>query len=232
MAAFCCGGCRGLDPCAAIQIQQLEGRTRQRVEVMADRWRGKQVAVVADPAHGAGLVSLLFDLGFDPVLVGLKGTTMGGEWCSGMCWKKTGIPFRTRPSSSKPEHSMPSTGTSHRVAEGKLEGVLGVPDLNGLRTRVDNRKRTSTGQDSGIFHARDRVPVSGLSCVLPDAHARLPRSWRRGSNASSIRQPYNFRSAHPRRAGTAHSTVTRDTRSFSSTCPKRIPPAPQKRIYS
>ena len=156
-------------PALQFKIQQLEGRTRQRVEVMADRWRGKQVAVVADPAHGAGLVSLLLDLGFDPVLVGLKGTTMGGEEAFRDVLEKDGNPL---PDSTivleNPSIQCLQRELSHRVAEGKLEGVLGsAVDLNGLRTRVDNRKRTSTGQDSGIFMLETGFPCQDYHAFYP-----------------------------------------------------------------
>jgi nitrogenase molybdenum-iron protein alpha/beta subunit len=60
-------------------IEQRERYVHQQLDAMMDRWRSKRVAVFADVPLAAGLCSLLIELGMTPVLVGLRGSTLGGR---------------------------------------------------------------------------------------------------------------------------------------------------------
>ena len=62
----------------AAYAEQREARARAALQKMHSRWRSLRVAVFAEPPLAAGLCSMLLELGMQPVLVGLRGTGLGG----------------------------------------------------------------------------------------------------------------------------------------------------------
>lgn len=60
-------------------VQLRERRAQAPLRKMRSRWRGRRVAVFGEVPLAAGLCTLLSELGFTVALVGIRGTSLGGE---------------------------------------------------------------------------------------------------------------------------------------------------------
>jgi nitrogenase molybdenum-iron protein alpha/beta subunit len=151
------------------RIGRMEARTRKRVEVMFDRWRGLRVAVFADPAHGAGLVSLLLEMGIEPVLVGLKGTTMGGKTALMECLDRDGNPL---PEGTEilenPSISLIQERLREHLTLGRLDGVFGsAVDINALASLPPDVFRGNTQDPYGPFTVETGFPCKDYHALYP-----------------------------------------------------------------
>ena len=156
-------------PTVQLRIKRMEEATRNRIGVMVDRWRGMKVAVFADPAHGAGLTSLLLELGIQPVIVGLKGTTMGGEEQFRNCLEADGNPL---PEDcillDNPSVDAIQTHLKTRLERKELDGVFGnAVDMNALASLPESSFRRGTEIPFGPF-----VVETGFPCR--DHHVLYP----------------------------------------------------------
>lgn len=74
------GRAAGVDPQRVEALIQLrERRALAPVKMMRSRWQGRRVAVFGEVPLAAGLCTMLTELGFTVGLVGLRGTSLGGE---------------------------------------------------------------------------------------------------------------------------------------------------------
>lgn len=151
------------------RISRLESRARKRVEVMFDRWRGMRVAVFADPAHGAGLVSLLLEMGIEPILVGLKGTTMGGKSAFLECLDRDGNPL---PEGAEilenPSISLIQERLQEHLTHGRLDGVFGsAVDMNALASLPPDVFRGNTNTPQGPFTVETGFPCKDYHALYP-----------------------------------------------------------------
>jgi len=143
---------------------------RNQVGIMFARWRSMKVAVVAETPLAAGVCSMLIEFGLHPVLVGLRGQTLGGARELQRVLHDDGL--------SLPDDTLviedPSLYElrerfSSLLAEGALDGVFGSgPDLNVLTTLTpDVMPDASAG---GPF-----VVEMGFPCK--QFHAMTPMPW-------------------------------------------------------
>ncbi len=156
-------------PLTQARITRMEEQTRKRIAVMFDRWRGMRVAVFADPAHGAGLLSILLEIGLEPVLVGLKGSTMGDESHVYDCLEKDGnlLPENTR-IFSNPSISLIQDQLKELLGEGKLDGVFGsAVDLNALSALPPESFAGQSQSPQGPFMVETGFPCRDYHALYP-----------------------------------------------------------------
>lgn len=116
-------------------VTSREAYTRKQIDVMVDRWRGRRVAVIAETPLAAGLCSLLLDLGLDPVLVGLRGSTLGGADELHAALARDGHALPAADVLEDPSLATLRERFEQLLAGGGLDGVFGAgPDLNILST--------------------------------------------------------------------------------------------------
>lgn len=151
------------------KIERIEAKTRKKIGPMLDRWRGMKVAVFADPAHGAGLTSLLLELGLHPVLIGIKGSTLGGEDSFREVLEADGNPLPDdsqvleNPSIWKIQESLKAL-----LKDGQIDGVFGnATDLNALSSIPAEHFLAGTSEPQGPF-----ILETGFPCQ--DNHVFYP----------------------------------------------------------
>jgi len=156
-------------PSIQMRIKRMEESTRNKIGVMVDRWRGMKVAIFADPAHGAGLTSLILELGIQPVIVGLKGTTMGGEEQLRSCLEADGNPLpEDTVVLENPSVDAIQQNLKERLERRELDGVFGnAVDLNALASLPESTFRRGDEVPFGPF-----VVETGFPCR--DHHVLYP----------------------------------------------------------
>ena len=97
-------------------ISAQEQRTKQRLSMSRMTLSGLRVAVFADLPHAVGLLHILHDLGCTPVLIGIRGHTLGGQAALTEAAERSRAPL----SSETPVLENPSI---HRVRE-NIEALL------------------------------------------------------------------------------------------------------------
>lgn len=180
-------------------ITRQEASVRERVGTLADRLRGRRVAVLADLPLLAGVCGLLAELGMEVRVAGIRGHTLGGEAALRAALARSGAAL--------PEGCVvledPSIARVRDVvggllADGGLDGVLGsATDLNGLANlspaaslaRVAGRGMQPEGPfllEIGFpcrtYHCATPMPTLGYGGVLTWVQRLLtaPRAWDAG----------------------------------------------------
>jgi len=154
-------------------IEKAEKHTRKQVEAMTGRWRSMPVAVFAEPPYAGGLCSMLLELGLQPVLVGLKGKSLGGESEFRAVLEADGQSL----SGDTLVLEEPSLARIRQecirlLDEGRLEGIFGsATDLNILNTL--SAKNMARGHNTGPLLPQGPFMVEcGFPCR--DYHALYP----------------------------------------------------------
>ncbi len=123
-------------------LQRRERAVLKQVETMLDRWRSLPVAVFAETPLASGLLGMLLELGLKPVLVGLRGATLGG-------------PDVLTETLARDGHVLDSDCT-----------VLEDPSLQSIRAHLD--RLLAEGQLAGVFGAA--TDINMLTTLSPERH--------------------------------------------------------------
>ena len=136
---------------------------------MFDRWRGMRVAIFADPAHGAGLASLLLEMGIEPALVGLKGTTMGGKEALMDCLERDGNPLpENTVILENPSIALIQEHLEALLSKGQLDGVFGsAVDINALSSLPASAFAGENGAPYGPFTIETGFPCKDYHALYP-----------------------------------------------------------------
>lgn len=117
-------------------IEAREKRVQGQLANLSTHWQGLRLAVFAEVPLAAGVCSLLLDLGIQPVFVGLRGTSLGGE-------------LALRTALDRDGHALPDdalvleapsldrlrTEMGDGIAEGRIDGAIGsATELHTLTT--------------------------------------------------------------------------------------------------
>ena len=192
-------GCGVAEPVVERFVKAREAYVLKQLDTMMDRWRSRRVAVIAELPLAAGLCSLLIELGFNPVLVGIRGESLGGAEDLHASLTRDGL--RLEPDAVVLENPSLFTlrGQFEALLEGEgLDGVFGAaPDLNMLTTlspKLHVHARSSgavepqgpflveIGFPSRDFHAMMPMPFMGYGgvIVLAQRIADARRLWDSG----------------------------------------------------
>lgn len=190
----------GLDLAAAERtLRALRAQAEGQLQVARNQLAGQRVAVFAEPPLAAGWVGLLQELGMQPVLVGLKGHTLGREEAFEAALRQAGhaVP-RGLTVVSEPSLARVREEVSARLAAGRLDGVVGsATDHNTLTSLPPERflgawaGRRPQGAgpfllESGFpckrYHCTRDMPFLGYEGVVVQAQRLLdaPRAWDSG----------------------------------------------------
>ena len=132
-------------------IQQNERKAKEQVAKLKDRYGGAGVAIVAETPLAAGLTSMMTELGFRPLLVGLRDESLGQRELFDEWLEKDGVKL--------PEDvkiiERPSLRTLREeltagIMSGRFQGVIG------------SSTDTQLLQDSKIFDVRPFILQAGF----------------------------------------------------------------------
>jgi nitrogenase molybdenum-iron protein alpha/beta subunit len=170
---------------AYIRLREL--RVAGPVQQLRSRWQGRRVAVFAEAPLAAGLCGTLIELGLRPVLVGTRGTSLGGPDAVVETLARWG---QTLPEDAElltdPSLSRIRERVGALLAAGGLDGVLGSStELNILTTLQptgDAQRgpwRLEIGFPCRDYHALMQLPFLGYGGVVTLAQRLLsaPRLW-------------------------------------------------------
>ena len=166
-------------------IARREERVRAPLRKMQSRWRDTRVAVYAEPPLAAGLCSLLYDLGITPVLVGLRGPSLGGADAFSAVLERDGHPVPEVVLEGPSLHRIQATAAD-LLAVGGVEGFLGsATELNTIAHLEPPgiAKRGPFVLEIGFpcmhYHALRQMPFLGYGGVVTLAQRLIgaPRLW-------------------------------------------------------
>ena len=162
-------------------IQQQERKTSGQIGIVRDRFAGLGVAVIADTPLAAGYVTMMTELGFRPLFVGLRDASLGQREAFEATLEKNGI--------SLPEGAVVVERPSlrvlreelvNRMERGEIKGVIGSStDTQLLQT---NRLRSTRGFviQAGFpttkYHVTYSIPTFGYGGVLAVAQRILDQA--------------------------------------------------------
>ncbi|MCB9680465.1 MAG: hypothetical protein H6733_03265 [Alphaproteobacteria bacterium] len=171
------GAATGAD--AAKVARFTEGREAwvlRSLDTMLDRWRSQAVAVIAEAPLAAGLCAMLLELGLDPVLVGVRGTSLGGADAVRDVLAADGLAL---PDDAEVIEDPSLASLRDRFAAllqaGRLDGVFGsATDLNVLTTLPP--ESFAADRVDGRFEPQGPFLVEiGFPCR--DHHALMPMPY-------------------------------------------------------
>lgn len=145
----------------------------KQVDTMLDRWRSQGVAVFAETPLAAGLCSMLVELGLRPLVVGLRGSTLGGVEDLHAAMARDGLALDPEAVVlDNPSLASIRDHLDRLLAEGRLQGVFGsAADVNVLSTLSPQRHMGS--HVSGRLEPQGPFVVEiGFPCR--DYHAMMP----------------------------------------------------------
>lgn len=187
------GAAAGVDPRRiASYADRREQRARQPLQKMASRWRSLRVAVLAEPPLAAGICSVLLELGIRPVLVALRGQSLGGSDELRGVLERDGLRLPVE-AEVLPSPSLATLRDAlrTRLAAGELDGVLGSATEQNLLTTLspaelggaDRDRRGPFVLELGFpcwhYHAVQQMPFMGYGGVITLAQRLIdpPRLW-------------------------------------------------------
>ena len=174
------GRAAAVDPrLIAAYAERREARARQPLGKMMSRWRSQKVAVFAEPPLAAGTCAMLLELGLQPTLVGLRGTSLGGRAAFEGALARSGLKLDRETSILEaPSLALIRQRLRAELSAGCLDGVLGsATELNQLyRLPVDELVRGG-GAPRGPFaleigfpcwhhHALQQMPFMGYGGMV------------------------------------------------------------------
>lgn len=173
--------------------RQREDRARAPIAKMRGRWRHHRVGVFAEAPLAAGLCSMLLELGLQPVLVGLRGRSMGGEAELRAVLERNGLQL---PDDAEVLEAPSLARLRDRAARllraGRVDGFLGsATELNPIRTLEPVPNAHPFALEIGFpcerFHALQQMPFMGYGGVvcLAQRLVELPRLWDRPPSAAA-----------------------------------------------
>lgn len=187
------GAAAGADPRrVAAYIQLREQRSHGPVQQLRSRWQGRRVAVFAEAPLAAGLCGVLIELGLRPVLVGTRGTSLGGPDAVTETLRRWDHPLPDDITLlENPSLRLIRDQVTDLLRAGKLDGVLGAStELNVLTTiqpdEVGHPARGPWRLEIGFpcrdYHALMQLPFLGYGGVVTLAQRLLsaPRLWDSG----------------------------------------------------
>ncbi len=166
----------GVNPrLARAYAAKREARAMAPLKKMQSRWRSLRVAVFAEPPLAGGLCNLLMELGLSPVLVGLRGESLGGAEAFRAILEREG---RRLPEEAevleRPSLAHGRDACLELWREGRLDGVLGsATELAPLRTLADEARPRTPGKPPPFaleigfpcreYHALRPMPLMGYA---------------------------------------------------------------------
>ena len=183
-------------------VRAREEQIRTHVTRWIPHWRGKRVAVIAEPPLAAAVCATMIELGLSPRLVGLKGHSLGGKAELLAACARAGVALPDDAEIlEQPSLALLRERFTALLVDRRLDGVLGsATDLNVLRTvppeailgrhaggamHPQGPFQIEIGFPKKDFHASYPMPFMGYAGVMMWAQRILdaPRTWDAGRRA-------------------------------------------------